>query len=355
MARKQLTWAELRVGMFVLMCMAILALGIFFVTGAESLTPKYEVRTFLPEVEGLQAGAPVTLDGKEIGSVESILVNSGGDKAHNIEVVMRLQRKYENYVRDSSAAKVKTQGALGNCYVSITRGFSGTAIPPNGVVTGIPTIELSDVVESSASVVQKLNGLTENLQDVVADVKAGQGTLGKLLTDDALYDHLNGTAARAEAMVASTQQGQGTLGKLMTSDELYAKANSAIGNADAILTDVRQQKGTIGKLVEDQAFYNQVHDFVSHGDSLITGVQQGKGTLGKLATDDALYNNMREASANVRDASAKLNSNGNTAGKMFTDPQLYDNLTNATAEMRSLIADFRTNPKKFLHVKVTLF
>jgi phospholipid/cholesterol/gamma-HCH transport system substrate-binding protein len=355
MARKQLTWAEVRVGMFVLMCLAIIAVGIFFVTGAESLTPKYEVRTFLPEVEGLQGGAPVTLDGKEIGSVQSIIVNSGGDKAHNIEVVMRLQRKYESYVRDSSFAKVKTQGALGNCYISITRGFSGSVIPPNGVVTGKPTLELSDVVESSAGLVQNLNTLTGDVKEVVADVKEGQGTIGKLITDDTLYNHLNGTAARAEAIVASTQQGQGTLGKLVSSDELYTKANGAIENANAILTDVRQQKGTIGKLVEDPAMYNQARDFLSHGDSLITGVQQGKGTLGKLATDDTLFKNLTDASANVRDASAKLNSTSGSAGKLFTDPQLYDNLTNATAEMQKVLQEFRTDPKRFLHVRVTLF
>jgi len=40
---------------------------------------------------------------------------------------------------------------------------------------------------------------------------------------------------------------------------------------------------------------------------------------------------------------------------MFSDPKLYDNLTELTGDMRLLIGDFRKNPKKFLHIKVTLF
>jgi phospholipid/cholesterol/gamma-HCH transport system substrate-binding protein len=50
-----------------------------------------------------------------------------------------------------------------------------------------------------------------------------------------------------------------------------------------------------------------------------------------------------------------LNDNTTSVGKMFSDPQLYDNLTGLTGDLRLLIGDFRQNPKKFLHFKVTVF
>jgi len=84
-------------------------------------------------------------------------------------------------------------------------------------------------------------------------------------------------------------------------------------------------------------------------------VRAGKGTLGKLATDETLYNKLRDASSNVASATAKLNENTTTAGKLFSDPQLYDNLSGLTGDLRLLIGDFRQNPKKFLHFKVTVF
>ena len=52
--RKQLTWTELRVGLFVLVGLSVLAAGIFYVTGSNLIGPKYRLVTYLPEVSGLE-------------------------------------------------------------------------------------------------------------------------------------------------------------------------------------------------------------------------------------------------------------------------------------------------------------
>jgi len=101
--------------------------------------------------------------------------------------------------------------------------------------------------------------------------------------------------------------------------------------------------------------YDQAKQAVTNGNVMLDDVRAGKGTLGKLATDDELYTKLRDTSANLASATAKLNDNSNTAGKLFSDPKLYDNLTNLTGDMRLLIGDFRKNPKKFLHIKLSLF
>jgi phospholipid/cholesterol/gamma-HCH transport system substrate-binding protein len=80
--RKQLTWAELRVGLFVLAGLFIMAVAIFYVTGAGILGPKYRLITYLPEVEGVTTGAPVRLDGVEIGNVETIRLTGSPARPH---------------------------------------------------------------------------------------------------------------------------------------------------------------------------------------------------------------------------------------------------------------------------------
>ena len=122
-----------------------------------------------------------------------------------------------------------------------------------------------------------------------------------------------------------------------------------------LLADVRAQKGTIGKLMYDPTLYDQAKQAITNGNAMIGDVRAGKGTFGKLATDDTLYNKLRDTSSNLASASAKLNDNTTTAGKLFSDPKLYDNLAGLTGDMRLLIGDFRQNPKKFLHIKITLF
>ncbi|MGC2421333.1 MAG: MlaD family protein [Candidatus Acidiferrales bacterium] len=354
--RKQLTWTELRVGVFVLIGLFILMLAIFYVTGAGILGPKYRVITFLPEVEDLQTGAPVRLDGVDIGYVQSIQLSPNPeDRNHNIQLTLRIEKKYQSDIRTDSEASLGTEGLLGNRYVTISRGLTGTVIPPNGVIPGQEEAAMKEIVQRGADLVQNLGTLTNDFEGIIVQVQRGQGTLGKLLNDSSLYNHLDDTAAKIDAVATGIQQGQGTAGKLVASDELYNKADAAMGHIEDITAAVHEQKGTMGKLIYDPALYDNTKGLMEKGNALLGGVQEGKGTLGKLATDDALYSNLRDASANVRDATAKLNSTQGTAGKMFSDPALYDNMTALTGDMRLMIDDFRRNPKKFLHVKLSIF
>ena len=358
--RKQLTWTELRVGLFVLVGLSVLAAGIFYVTGAGTIGPKYRLVTYLPEVSGLANGAPVRLDGFEVGNVESTRLaprvpGKGRERNRNIEIVLRVGKKYQEDILTDSAASLVTEGLLGNRYVNITRGVTGTPLKDMQEVPGHEEKAMAQVVERSADVLANLQALSEEIQDMIHGIRQGKGTIGKLLTDEQAYNHLNNILSKGDAMVTNVQAGQGTLGKLVASDELYNKVDKGVDNVNLILTDVRAQKGTIGKLLYDPSLYDEAKQAMTNGNAVISDVRAGKGTLGKLATDDTLYTNLKVTSQNVADATAKLNDNTTTVGKMFSDPKLYDNLSSLTGDLRLLVGEFRQNPKKFLHIKVSVF
>ena len=354
--RKQLTWAELRVGLFVLAALFLVAVTTFYVTGGRILGPKYRLLTYLPNVEGLKTGAPVALDGVEIGSVQEISISPHAvDRMHNITLVLRLDRRYQDQIRTDSEAKLVTEGLLGNRYVNISRGITGTVIPANGAIPGAEEAEMKEVVQRGADVLENVNQLTTDVREVVAEMRKGKGTIGKLMTDTSLYNRLSDTAENLDSVVTSIQEGRGTVGKLVTSDDLYKRADAVMGHMENAMAAVRDQKGTMGKLIYDASLYDHVRGVAEKGDAFLDDVREGKGTLGKLATDDALYGNARDAMANVRDATAKMNSTQGTMGKFFTDPAFYDNMTGLSGDMRLLIGDFRQNPKKFLHIKLGIF
>src|ERR1700688_1723332 len=117
--RKQLTWTELRVGLFVLVGLFVIAVGTFYVTGAGFWGPKYRLTTFLPEVSGLTTGAPVRIDGVDVGNVQTLRLvprtpNSVPDKNKNIEVVMRLDRRFQGDILPASTASLANAGLLAN-------------------------------------------------------------------------------------------------------------------------------------------------------------------------------------------------------------------------------------------------
>jgi phospholipid/cholesterol/gamma-HCH transport system substrate-binding protein len=358
--RKQLSWSDLRLGIFVILALVIIVSAVFYITGGNAFTSRYRLVTHLPEVDGLDLGAPVTLDGVPVGNVDAIRVNPpqpglAADPTRSVEVEMRVNRNYQPYIRSDSMATLITEGFLGNRVVALQRGYTGKVLQNGEEVPGSEEKAMKQIVERGADLMQNLNALSTQVGDIVSTIQHGKGTIGKLLVDETAYNHINQTLSRVDQIAAGVQQGQGTLGKLVSSDALYDKVDSVVGHVDNITAAVEQQKGTLGKLIYDPTFHDNANQFLQHSDALLADVRAGKGSLGKLATDDSLFAAWRQTGLNLQAATAKLDSNGSSAGKFFSDPQFYDNLTGLTGDMRLLVGEFRTNPKKFLHVKVSLF
>jgi phospholipid/cholesterol/gamma-HCH transport system substrate-binding protein len=357
---KQLTWTELRVGLFVLAGAVLLAVVIFYVTGGGGWGPKYRLHAFLPEVDGLTIGAPVRVDGVEVGNVEQILIavpkpGEVASKDRNIEVDLRVQGKFQSYIRSDSSAGLITEGLLGNRYVDIDRGYIGRILQNEDEIPGREEKALKEVVERSADLMDSLSSITKQASAVLTDVRNGRGSLGKFMVDETAYNHLNSSLGNLDRMMADVQAGKGTLGKLVTTDEMYDRVNSVAGRVDNVLEAVQNQQGTLGKLVYDTGIHDSAKRLIDNSNALFADVRAGKGTLGKLATDDSLFVQYRQAGENLASATAKLNSNEATIGKFFDDPKFYDNFTALAGDMRLLVGDFRKDPKKFLHVKFTIF
>jgi len=357
---KQLTWTELRVGLFVLAGAVLLAVVIFYVTGGGGWGPKYRLRAFLPEVDGLTIGAPVRVDGVEVGNVEqiSIAVPKPGEatsKDRNIEVDLRIQKTFASYIRSDSSAGLITEGLLGNRYVDIDRGYVGRVLQNDEEIPGREEKALKEVVERSADLMDDLSAITKQASAVLTDVRNGRGSLGKFMVDEAAYNHLNSTLGNLDHMMSDVQAGKGTLGKLVTDDEMYNRVNSVAGRVDNVLEAVQNQQGTLGKLVYDPGIHESAKRLIDNSNAFFADVRGGKGTLGKLATDDSLFAQYKQAGENLSSATAKLNSNQNTIGKFFDDPKFYDNFAGLAGDMRLLMGDFRRDPKKFLHVKFSVF
>jgi phospholipid/cholesterol/gamma-HCH transport system substrate-binding protein len=359
--RRQVTWAQLRVGLLTLAGLFLIMVAILYVTGAGILRAKYQLRTYLPEVEGLTLGAPVRLDGVEVGNVDSIGIappaaaGQKADRSRNILVVLRVDRRFKDNITTESRASLVTEGFLGNRYVRITRGYAGTSIPAQGEVPGEAEVAMKDVVERGADLVENLGALSKDAQGLVSGLRKGEGSLGKLMTDNELYNHLNSSVTRLDQMLETTQAGKNSLGKLVASDELYQRLDKMADRIDGILNQIQEQKGTLGKLVYDPSIYDNTKEFVQKANAFMSDVRAGKGTFGKLATDEKLYENLRDSAESLKEVTDKLSKGPGSFAKAVNDPQLYDNLTGLSGDLRLLIADIRREPKKYLRIRFTIF
>ena len=71
--------------------------------------------------------------------------------------------------------------------------------------------------------------------------------MGKLIKDEAIYNdartaiaRFNTTTERIDNVVANAQRGEGTVGKLLTDDQLYSNVNQLSSESVKLLYDFRQ-------------------------------------------------------------------------------------------------------------------
>ncbi len=357
-SQRQVKWAQLRVGITVVIAATVLAVLIFLMTGSGGfLTPKITVSSYFDNAEGIRAGAPVTLQGVPVGSVTSIQIVSDHGLTP-VKVTMRITREASRDIPADSTATLTQAGVLGETFVDIDRRGTKNAsvtIKDGGVLAAQAAPGIQDVVKSTQSSLQNVDVLIRRIDHIVSFIESGQGSIGKLIYDQELYDRLNSTLNEVQTMVNAISSGKGSIGKLVVSDELYTKANTAVDNLNKIIDEIQAGNGTVGKFLKDPSLYNNANDTISKANALMGDINAGKGAIGKMAKDQEFANKLDNTLTRLSQIMTDLQEGKGSAGMLLKDPAVYTNTDQMLVEGRKLVQAMRENPKKYLTIHVKLF
>ena len=355
--RKQISWAQLRVGILAIVSLAILTVGIFLISGEVGfLSRKYTLKTYFSGAGGLRPGSQVRVAGIPVGTVTEINLSRYTEPARAVEVLMRVPRDFQSQIREDSVATLATAGLLGEAYVDITRGNPAQPpVPGEGVVKSKEEADIKAIVQNTNDVISNLRVVSSKLSDITNQIQSGEGSIGKLIYDDTLYRNLNQSTASMQRLVGHIEAGDGTLGKLMTDETLYQHTVGTIQHVNEVMDDIQHGKGSIAKLISDPSVYNNLNQMVERANSLIGNVNKGQGTLGKLATDDQLYHRLNDTLGRVNVITTRIELGEGTIGKLSTDPTLYNNMSESSTSLKEFLTEFRKSPKKYLTIRVKLF
>lgn len=280
------------IGVFVVLVVFAAWIIVETLGGAEMFRGGFEVKARFDTAQDLKVGDPVKMAGVDIGRVEKITLSD-----QKVEVTMKLHP--DEPVKTDSTAIIKFTGLMGQNFVAIDFGTANAPKAVDGAV--LATVEQPDLsaimakLDNAAGGIAKvassfsgdkidnvLGPLTDffkqnsgpltatiaNVKNVSSQIAAGQGTVGKLIYDDSLYNsalstvtnlqetvtNVQGAVASARDVMDNVKAGKGTVGKLLTDDALYNSTESSMTNLNQILIKVNQGQGTVGKLVNDQDF-----------------------------------------------------------------------------------------------------
>ncbi|HAA84484.1 MAG: Mammalian cell entry related domain protein [Thermodesulfobacterium commune] len=283
---------EIKVGFFVFIgILAILYLT--FKLGEEAFTPKdsYKLYAVFENVSGLAKGAKIEMAGVNIGKVGNIELTPEG----KAKVELLIYSKYK--VQEDAEAYVKTYGVLGDKFVELKPGFSKNYLKPESMIANAHSaVSVDDLLANIGPTVEGLKELlgteegrqnlkilvanikeaSESFKGIAAKIEKGQGSLGKLVTDDSLYVNLKETTEHLKAIARQIESGQGTL-------------TQTVAHLEKVSKKLEKGEGTLGKLINDESLYKELKQISTNLKEITVRIERGEGTLGKLLKDDSLY------------------------------------------------------------------
>lgn len=319
----------------------------------------------------LEKGDPVTLAGKKIGKVKTINIDEKAEMP--VEVVARIDQGTSIY--DTYVAKVMLSSLIGKPELAIDIHYEPGKSKLLGDGDEMPLTE--DTV-SLDSVLVKAKQVAEDVSQMTAKIRSGEGTVGKLIMEDDAYNDLRAglseikagvepfrtTFEKADKIVARVEDVEhpGMASRIVNDEALSADVKDAITevrstftNTNKVLEDARAGKGTVGKLLSDEEMAADARDMVANAKKAFGGIEAvtsdikaGKGTLGRLASDEQLANNVDQAvtgfkktGQNLADITDKVKKGEGSVGKLMSDDKLIKTAQNILDSVQAALEDLR--------------
>ncbi len=228
--------AQLKVGIFVLVSIAIFVYGVFTISGQEELfEKKYTVKTYFDNTAGLLEGAYVRLSGVGVGSVSSIRF-SDDPSLGKVQVVMEINKRALARVSVDSHATIKTEGLLGAKFVEIIPGQGeGIGKARDGIVIrGYTSPEMQEIISQSEEFVTNLTAISRNLDKIVAafaDEKQ-EGFMHTLIYDEQFAADMRSFSSNLAEVSRMIREGEGSIGALVVDPSVHDALKGVLGEAE---------------------------------------------------------------------------------------------------------------------------
>ncbi|HXB59059.1 MAG TPA: MlaD family protein [Candidatus Acidoferrales bacterium] len=303
---------ETRLGIFVVFVIIAAVVIVETLNGWQFFHQGVHISALFSTVQDLKMGDQVKMAGVEIGKVDKIAIE-------NSQVRVSMTINGDAPVKTDSTATIQFTGLMGQNFVSV--GFGSTESPravEGAVLTTQEQPDLNAVMAKLDKATSGIENLTKsftpdtinnllgpltdlikqnrgnlsatitNIENITGQIASGQGTVGKLIYDQTLYNSAMDTVSNLQAAVTSAQlminnvtNGNGTIGKLITDDTLYNETTASMTNLHQILLKINNGNGTVGKLVNDQDFYKNAQLSLQKLDKAADGLED-QGPLSVL-------------------------------------------------------------------------
>lgn len=364
---------QVKVGMIVLIAVAILGVTIFLMGKERRLfESKVPFEIHFTRAGGLREGAPVSLAGVTVGSVEAVSFPT--DIRENFIVVrINVVGKMAPRMRKDMVAKIRTQGLLGDRFIELSGGNAASdLLRPGGVIASVNPVDYEALLSGGGDLVQNLTEVTGSLKNVLKSLEQGKGFLGQIVASDneggkwaETADNLRSASASLKSILGSIEKGNGFLGQLI---ENRPAGQVMAGDLKVGLSELRKSaeslrkttekiekgEGSLGTLIQDpnagREILTSLRRSASNLESITLQFREGEGVLQRLASDkpyaDRVLGNLEQTTKDLAQITGKIEKGEGTIGALVNDPELY---RDAKGVVGSLKGSWLLSVYRFFH------
>ena len=183
--------SKVSLGIFIVAAAVIFVVGIYFIGQKQFLfSHTISIKTIYKDVSGLQAGNKVRFSGIDVGTVSEITIIS--DTA--VRVTMSIDQSVKKFIKKDSKASIGSEGLMGDKVINLLPGSEdGQEIANGDVVETVDGSNIDLILKSVKITADNAAAITTDIAEIVGNIKAGKGTIGKILVDPTFADNLDKT------------------------------------------------------------------------------------------------------------------------------------------------------------------
>ncbi len=283
------------IGISFIFAIVIFVWGYNFLKGKDLFSKQTILYSRYHKIDGLVTANPVTINGKQVGSVNKITFTP--DHSGDLIVAFLIKTKFP--IPKNSVARIVNATLLGAKSVDLKLGNSKILAHSGDTLRGSVEVTLKDEVNSAlAPMKERAERILSNVDTLVKSLaglfaKNGEGNLKTSISDIAGTLHnLRITTAQLKEMVKDNKAHVGnTLANL---DSLSGALSSSRGNLKTTIYNFKNISDSLAN--SDLAgTIRQTKASLKHINLLLANINKGKGTVGQLIVNDSLYHELNKS------------------------------------------------------------
>lgn len=349
---------QIKVGLLIVTALILLSV-IIFLMGKERrfFENKVPFEIHFSRTIGLREGAPITLSGVRVGSVESLAFSRDVQKNY-IVVQIKVVGDVAPRLRKDTVARIRTQGVLGDKFIELSGGRpESEPLSPDALISSVDPVDYEALLGESGDVVQNFAEVAGSLKTILRSAQEGKGLLGQIVAPGhekkwtETVNNVRSASASLKNILQSVERGEGVLGQLVENKEagrammedLRVGLRQLRGTAESLQKTaqrIEHGEGTLGTLIQDpnagKEILANLRRSAANLESVTKQLREGGGVLQKLISDkpfaDRVLGHLEQTTKDLAQITGKIDRGEGTIGALVNDPHLYQ-------EAKDLVGD----------------